>query len=121
MTSGGGHGPRFTFAPAMPYGIGLLVFPVLGYLVGDLSSNTSRVVSGILLIAHCAMVISLVVHWVAGRFTLCVSRLGSVALEYFAPSFLVLLWAALYWGSVYSGSFECSTPPCNTRLNADAP
>ena len=63
MTSGGGHGPRFTFAPAMPYGIGLLVFPVLGYLVGDLRNNTSRVASGILLIIHCAMVISLVVIW----------------------------------------------------------
>jgi hypothetical protein len=63
MTSGGGHGPRFTFAPAMPYGIGLLVFPVLGYLVGDLKAQASRAIFAILLIAHSAIVMTLVVIW----------------------------------------------------------
>lgn len=63
LTSGGGHGPRFTFAPAMPYGIGLLVFPVFGYLMGDLSSNGIKTAYGVLLVVHCAAVASFVLLW----------------------------------------------------------
>ena len=63
LTSGGGHGPRFTFAPAIPYGIGLLVFPVFGYLMGDLSSKGIKAAYGVLLVVHCAAVTSFVLLW----------------------------------------------------------
>jgi hypothetical protein len=60
FTSGGGHGPRFTFAPAMPRGIGLLVFPVLGFLMANLTPIPVRIAYALILVIHGAVVVGFV-------------------------------------------------------------
>jgi hypothetical protein len=63
FTSGGGHGPRFTFAAAMPYGIGLLVFPVLGFLMANLRPMPIRIAYALVLLIHGAVVVGFVLRW----------------------------------------------------------
>ena len=63
LTSAGGHGPRFTFAPAMPYGLGLLVFPLLGFFMANLSPMPIRIAYALVLLIHCAVVVGFVMRW----------------------------------------------------------
>jgi len=63
FTSGGGHGPRFTFAPVMPYGFGLLVFPILGFLMADIRRPSMRDAFTLILLIHSAVVAGFVLLW----------------------------------------------------------
>ncbi len=66
LTSGGGHGPSFTFAGAAPYGLGLLVFPVFGFLFSDLKLPMTKVVCLVMLAAHYVAVTYIVAtSWVS--------------------------------------------------------
>lgn len=40
--AGAGHGTGIFFAPVMPYGLGLLVFPFVGFLLGNMKSSRSK-------------------------------------------------------------------------------
>jgi len=53
--AGAGHGTYFFFAPISPYCLGLLIFPLLGYLAGDLRPFSSRVIFLSALAIHYAL------------------------------------------------------------------
>jgi len=100
FTSGGGHGPRFTFAPAMPYGVGLLVFPLLGFLMGNLNRTSIRIAYAALLLIHCAVVVGLFLFWLPEDMAYAERAWAASPLNilwpvsfYFAGQ--VVLWAAL--------------------------
>ncbi|MBA3713345.1 MAG: hypothetical protein H0W76_12990 [Pyrinomonadaceae bacterium] len=66
LTSGGGHGPSFTFAGAAPYGLGLLLFPVFGFLLSDLKLPMTKVACLVMLVAHyVAVAYSVATSWVS--------------------------------------------------------
>ena len=56
--SGAGHGTGLFFVAILPYGLGLLIFPTLGFLAGDLRPFMSKVVFICILVIHDALVIS---------------------------------------------------------------
>src|SRR2546425_12680240 len=56
--SGAGHGTGIFFAAILPYGLGLLVFPSLGFLAGDLRSFMSKVIFICVLVIHYTLVIN---------------------------------------------------------------
>jgi hypothetical protein len=60
-----GHGTFIFFAPIAPYCLGLFIFPILGYLAGDLRPFLSRVLFLSALVIHYALtIISLRVGWI---------------------------------------------------------
>jgi hypothetical protein len=102
MTSGGGHGPRFTFAGLMPYGAGLLVFPVLGFLMGNLQSAPFKIAYGVLLLIHSATVVGFVVAWWAEDQPYVTRAWDSSPLNILLPvgwylTGQIILWATLLW------------------------
>jgi len=56
--AGAGHGTGIFLAPVLPYGLGLLAFPILGFLAGDLRSFISKVTFVCVLVLHYALVIN---------------------------------------------------------------
>jgi hypothetical protein len=63
--AGAGHGTFIFFAPLLPYGLGLLFFPVFGFLAGDLRLFLYRVLFLSALALHYAMtIIVLRLEWV---------------------------------------------------------
>ena len=63
--AGAGHGTFIFFAPLSPYGLGVVAFPVLGFLAGDLRPFSSKVVFVSLLVVHYTLAIfTLRVPWV---------------------------------------------------------
>jgi hypothetical protein len=62
--AGAGHGTGIFFVVMAPYGLGLLVFPVIGFLMGDLRPFTSRVLLASVMAIHYALIINLLrVGW----------------------------------------------------------
>jgi hypothetical protein len=63
--AGAGHGTFIFFAPISPYGLGVIVFPVLGLIAGDLRPFLSKVFFVSLLIVHYTLTIfTLRVPWI---------------------------------------------------------
>jgi hypothetical protein len=56
--AGAGHGTGIFFAAILPYGLGLLVFPVIGFLAGNIKFFLSKVLFLSSLAIHYALVIS---------------------------------------------------------------
>jgi hypothetical protein len=56
--AGAGHGTGIFFAAILPYGLGLLFFPMIGFLAGDLRSFLSKVLFVSLMMIHYAFVIN---------------------------------------------------------------
>src|ERR1044071_3587584 len=56
--AGAGYGTGIFFAATLPYGFGLLVFPTLGFLAGDLRPFMSKVIFVSVLVVHYALVIN---------------------------------------------------------------
>jgi|SRR5215204_1379204 len=50
--AGAGHGTQLFFAPMLPYGLGLLLFPVIGFLAGNLNSFFTKSLFLIVLAVH---------------------------------------------------------------------
>jgi hypothetical protein len=56
--AGAGYGTGIFFAAILPYGLGLLVFPILAFLAGDLRPFMSKVIFVSVLVLHYALVIN---------------------------------------------------------------
>jgi hypothetical protein len=56
--SGAGHGTGIFFSVVCPLGLGLLIFPVLGFLAGDLRPFTSKVIFVGVMVVHYALAIN---------------------------------------------------------------
>ena len=57
LAAGAGHGTQLFFAPILPYGLGLLVFPVIGFLAGNLNSFFTKFLFLIVLAVHYVLVL----------------------------------------------------------------
>ncbi len=63
--AGAGHGTFIFFAAVGPYGLGLVVFPALGFLAGRLENFFPKVLFLSLLVIHYALVFNLLrLDWV---------------------------------------------------------
>jgi hypothetical protein len=63
--AGAGHGTFIFFAALSPYGLGVLAFPALGFLAGDLRPFLSKVLFVSLLVVHYTLAITtLRVPWI---------------------------------------------------------
>jgi len=63
--SGAGHGTFIFFAPLSPYGLGVIAFPVLGFLAGDLRPYLSKVFFICVLVVHYTLtIVTLRVPWI---------------------------------------------------------
>ena len=89
--AGAGHGTFIFFAPLSPYGLGVIAFPVLGFLAGDLRPFLSKVVFASLLAIHYTLLIfTLRVPWI--RDPAYIDKTWA-----FSPSY-ILVPSALYIG-----------------------
>ncbi|MDM7922883.1 MAG: hypothetical protein QUS14_11330 [Pyrinomonadaceae bacterium] len=60
--SGLGHGTYIFFVPAWPYGLGLLVYPLLLHLVGIAETARDRLVFLVLILSHYGIIAYLLVQ-----------------------------------------------------------
>jgi hypothetical protein len=58
--AGGGHGALLFLAPLFPYGLGLLLFPVIGFLAGNLDSFFTKSLFLIMLAVHYGLVLTVI-------------------------------------------------------------
>ena len=64
--AGAGHGTGIFFAAILPYGVGLLLFPALGFLAGNLRSLANKIVFVSILTIHYALVINFLrLDWIS--------------------------------------------------------
>jgi hypothetical protein len=89
--AGAGHGTFIFFAPMSPYGLGVIVFPALGFLAGNLRPFLSKVFFISLLVVHYTLTIFILrVPWI--RDPAYIDKTWA-----FSPSYIVVP-AALYIG-----------------------
>ena len=111
--AGAGHGTFIFFAPISPYCLGLLIFPVLGYLAGDLRPFLSRVLFLSVLAIHYALtIIFLRVEWISDpSYIQKVWNIYPWNILMPAGCYLlgqVIIWAALIRGVVFQINCERS-------------
>jgi hypothetical protein len=104
--AGAGHGTYIFFAPISPYCMGLLIFPFLGYLAGDLRAFMSRVLFFSALAVHYVLtIIFLNVGWISDASY--IQKVWNIYPENIllpAGCYVlgqVIIWAALIRGGVF--------------------
>ncbi|HEV7397090.1 MAG TPA: hypothetical protein VGN86_11310 [Pyrinomonadaceae bacterium] len=110
--AGAGHGTFIFFAALSPYGLGVIAFPALGFLAGDLRPFLSKVIFISLLVIHYTLVIfTLRIPWIRDAayidktWDFSFSDIVVPAALYIAGN--VLLWAVF----VYNLIHYRQTPP----------
>ena len=95
--AGAGHGTFIFFAPLLPYGLGLLFFPIVGFLAGDLRPFLSRVLFISVLALHYALtIIFLRLEWVRDlSYTEKVWNYSPLGI--LLPAGCYLLWQVVIW------------------------
>ena len=64
--AGAGHGTGIFFAAILPYGLGLLAFPIIGFFVGDLRPFLSKVFFVCAVVVHYTLVINFLrIDWLS--------------------------------------------------------
>jgi hypothetical protein len=103
--AGAGHGTGIFFGVAWPYGLGLLVFPALGFLAGDLKPFLSKVFYISVLVIHYALVINLLlVGWM--RDLPYIEKMWNHSPLYILlPTGFYILGQAVIWTFLWRGIF----------------
>ncbi len=60
FAAGAGHGAVLFLAPTFPYGLGLLLFPIIGFLAGNLNSFFTKSLFLIVLAIHYGLVLTVI-------------------------------------------------------------
>jgi hypothetical protein len=118
MAAGAGYGTGIFFAAVGPYGLGLLVFPILGFLAGDLKPFLSKVLFISVLVIHYALVINLLrIDWL--RDIARVEKMWNFsAWNILLPAGFYLLGQAVIWTVFIRSLIRGGDTPPNNSFNA---
>jgi hypothetical protein len=111
FAAGSGHGTYIFFAPTMPYGFGMLFYPLLFGLLVRLESNFVRAIFVILLLTHYAVTILFASLWWNEDVSYLIEEWSVAPLNLIIPSIIFLV------GEIYLlGKFITSLKPSSVEL-----
>jgi hypothetical protein len=118
MAAGAGHGTGIFFAAVGPYGLGLLVFPILGFLAGDLKPFLSKVLFISVLVIHYALVINLLrIDWM--RDPAHIEKMWNLSVwNILLPAGFYLLGQVVIWAVIVRSLIRSGDTPPNNSFNA---